>query len=606
MIESQLVATAPRFAFTRHFRRVMLLGIFSAGVLIGLVVGCHKKSSRVQVSSGSPTAAVALDLEFVEGVAAPLAVIAGESYSIDSITISSEVHGTETEVVDRLQTVSFFAGADWTGLEIERVQWIPELNGEFQRQTFFQGAEWMHGDHSFTLSVVDAGGQMLAGPIELPSTGDWPVLADEAFATRRLGAIAFAHGAAVSGDLTGATFSAEARLQFRNGIPLDRQFVIPMNAASLRLEWNRLPGTVLEVPLAPVAVAASPWGYGFDLEVSPSAPANTVYYVPGETIDFTLAFKDGAGRPLHSPGSLPTYEEFMNGAVDSGLQYFNLFPAIIYYKDKNREGVLLASLTGPMHRLHQTHEPVPTEAFLLQTTQVAADTSRDGFLSLWQILPAAPIIFNGPPVWGTPVSDVMSFTLPPDAQAGRYEFAIKARRVYRGEQSLITRIVPIHVSSLAIADDLRKTPELVGNCEQCHTGAFDLANTLHYNGSVESCTTCHFPLGFETNNLLPHRIHRIHYLSERYKEDPRDCTVCHLNPSIYVENQARWLVCVGCHRPVDMPGLDPNMTMLMDNHVNYAGDTNSCSDTYCHHANTYYIHILDRQNALTPQQILKP
>jgi hypothetical protein len=136
--------------------------------------------------------------------------------------------------------------------------------------------------------------------------------------------------------------------------------------------------------------------------------------------------------------------------------------------------------------------------------------------------------------------------------------------VFRGEESLATSSVAVELGERVIEADPGPSP-LLGNCETCHSGIFDLSRMLHYNGDTKTCTACHLPLEFETNNLLPYRIHRIHNLSERYTEDRNKC--------------ARWLVCTACH--------DPWKT---HRHYNYSGDLGSCGDFYCHHAVNPVIH----------------
>jgi len=194
------------------------------------------------------------------------------------------------------------------------------------------------------------------------------------------------------------------------------------------------------------------------------------------------------------------------------------------------------------------------------------------------MIPPAPVVFGGSEVWTTPVSDALTFQLPEDALPGTYEFVIKARRVFRGEESLTTTSVSVQVGDPAIGVG-QGEKALVGNCDSCHTGTFELSRMLHYNGDVATCTPCHLPLEFETNNLLAYRIHRIHYLSERYTESRKKCAPCHLAPTPEVENNARWLVCTGCHDPWET-----------HDHNNIAGDLQSCADFHCHNASKPAIH----------------
>jgi predicted CXXCH cytochrome family protein len=552
------------------------------GLVLGGFVLAGRLAAVIEVNArGGEPDPVGLDLTFTDGAPDPIAVIAGETFYIDSFTVMTEVHGEQDELLDELRDSSMLAELDWNGLQVERQDWIAEFDGTYQLQRYFHNAGWMGGVHRLQVTLW-AGDELLADPLELETADVWPPGPRESFATRRFSTMTFAHGAAEEGDTTGAEFSAQAWLQLRNGVADDRTFVIPAEATHLRVEWDHLPEMSFDVPLEPVS--SSPYAYGFDIEVDPIPPADGVSYAPGQDVTFNLAFVDGQGTRLHPRGSLPTYGEFMSGEVTSGLQYYNFFPGIIFYRDKNREGVLLASLTGPEHLVHQTHEAVPTVDFLTQNVQIAAAPEAHGFSSLWAIVPPSPIVFGSPDGWDTPVPDHLTFRLPDDAGSGSYAFAIKARRLYRGEESLATRVVRINVGTPPLIEN---AVPLVGNCDRCHKGAFSLARMLHHVDDVTVCTGCHLPLGFEENNLLPHRIHRIHALSDRYKEDPRDCTVCHLHSTPEVVDSARYLVCTGCHSPREThEGYIPRLALP------------TCADSACHHTFQTRIHILDHE--LTP------
>ena|SRR5256885_13306453 len=97
-----------------------------------------------------------------------------------------------------------------------------------------------------------------------------------------------------------------------------------------------------------------PYGYGFQPSLETvSAPANGSYYVPGETVQFRVTFRDGSGNRLHGEGALPSYGAFLRGEVPSGLRYYNgfaLFPTT-YYALKHREGLMAVSLLGPTDKL---------------------------------------------------------------------------------------------------------------------------------------------------------------------------------------------------------------------------------------------------------------
>ncbi len=313
-----------------------------------------------------------------------------------------------------------------------------------------------------------------------------------------------------------------------------------------------------------------------------------------------MAFRDGAGNRLHPPGSLPTYNEFRRGLA-SGLRYYDFFPAVLFFKDKNQEGVMLFSLTGPTSRVRQIYFEVGAGQ-LSEPQQIVAVPRRDGYVAIWQTMPPANVLFGGladSTVWDTPVSDRIRFVLPGDAPPGRYSVIGKARRVFLSESSLVTAEVAFDVSgiderlSLVQTDPLAELaaggsrPERgagvpsgrtplkddqgfaacrlplgpppvaanlddpgsgrlwVGKCKDCHANGFELGSLLHMNDNAATCATCHAPLAFEPDNMLAYRTHFVHFFSRRYPVAGDKCSACHYTKES-VERVSR-LVCLSCH-----------------------------------------------------------
>ena len=311
----------------------------------GLRASDRHRATGVEVGPRDSRPPVGLDLEFVEGIHTPLQVIAGRTFFVDSITLRTRVEGKEHDILQRLRTQSDFRDLDWTGLELERYDWVPNPDGTFELERFYEDAGWMGGAQRFTLAVTDARRNVLADRVEIESTPEWPAPPSEAFATRRFSALVFGHDIVDKPNPGDVEFSAEGWVQLRNGAPGNRTFVIPPDAAHLEIEWNQMPNRIFEVPLEPVT--DSEWRYGFSIRVDPSRPENGISYRPGETIVFRVTFTDGDGNRLHPPGSLPTYEEFVTGRVTSGLQYYDSFPGIVYYRNKNREVCFWDPSRGP-------------------------------------------------------------------------------------------------------------------------------------------------------------------------------------------------------------------------------------------------------------------
>jgi hypothetical protein len=149
-----------------------------------------------------------------------------------------------------------------------------------------------------------------------------------------------------------------------------------------------------------------------------------------------------------------------------------------------------------------------------------------------QTIPPAAVVFGGladPTLWSLPVSDVVTFTIPEDAEAGTYVAAIKARRDYAGEALNRGTTVDIQVGQAA---PTAFTPSTA--CTSCHSddpGARTGFDTLlHGIDDPRACFGCHSSLGIEVDNALDIRVHAIHDRSNRFDADIRDCGVCHLTP----------------------------------------------------------------------------
>jgi predicted CXXCH cytochrome family protein len=157
-----------------------------------------------------------------------------------------------------------------------------------------------------------------------------------------------------------------------------------------------------------------------------------------------------------------------------------------------------------------------------------ATSAVDGFSAVGQTVPPAGIIFGGfadPSLWSLPVSDVLTFTLPADAEPGTYLAAIKARREYAGEAlnrggTLEIQVGQSHASSFTA----------LTACTSCHSQqkstSFD--RILHGISDRRACFGCHASLGIELDNALDIRVHTIHDRSDRFGADMAQCSTCHV------------------------------------------------------------------------------
>jgi predicted CXXCH cytochrome family protein len=125
-----------------------------------------------------------------------------------------------------------------------------------------------------------------------------------------------------------------------------------------------------------------------------------------------------------------------------------------------------------------------------------------------------------------PVSDILTFTLPADAEAGTYVAAIKARRDYAGEALNRGASAEIQVGQVAPTTFTPKTA-----CVTCHAEERRSLDTLlHGFYEPQTCFGCHSSLGIEFDGALDIRVHTIHDRSDRFDADIQNCSLCHLSP----------------------------------------------------------------------------
>jgi hypothetical protein len=169
----------------------------------------------------------------------------------------------------------------------------------------------------------------------------------------------------------------------------------------------------------------------------------------------------------------------------------------------------------------------PAEFFAPQTT--VATVALDGFSALVAGVPPFAVTVGGisdPAVWQTPVSDVVTLTIPQDALPGTYVVAVKARRDFEGQALNHARTISVQVGT---ATPTAFTPR-TGNCDGCHQGPSAFASILHGIDDRRACFGCHPSLFFEPDNALDIRVHFIHSRSRRFPANVNDCSLCHLSP----------------------------------------------------------------------------
>ncbi|ADO70621.1 cytochrome c [Stigmatella aurantiaca] len=501
-------------------------------------------------SSNTPKIGIALEVEDGEGM--PLRVRAGQTVYINQIDIRSTLDATKDEGVDGLRRTGDFACLGWNGVKLADES-FDLLAGEdgFKRRRFYRDAAWMDVPSAFTVEPVDAQGRLTGLPILL-FTGSNDRKDSDDFFVRRFRAIQWTYGCRTSTDCTGSnSFLEEGLLELRNARTPAKNKTITLNSQTkaLRLRWTLRPFSPYTIPVE--QVSQPKYSYGFGIDVTPvTPPRKDGTYAPGTKLTFRLTLKDGAGKRLHSQGSLPTYNEIVFGTNEPGIQYYRAFfdPTATYYRRKHRERMLISQIIGPAQRIQPIRSIVDMETFLGPADeQLVATLERDGVYSQFRTFPPANKLFGGAfdpnhAGWAAPVSDSWNFQLPANAEPGTYLVTTKGRRVYLGEDIPYTNTVEIQVGTKQHTDATLTT----GPCNSCHSEGGELTSVLHANGNRATCAGCHAPLGFELEGPVFVRVHFIHSRSDRFDNSLAQCSKCHLTKeSVQRTSKA---ACLSCHK----------------------------------------------------------
>jgi hypothetical protein len=190
------------------------------------------------------------------------------------------------------------------------------------------------------------------------------------------------------------------------------------------------------------------------------------------------------------------------------------------------ESNIIVALTGPTDALRVPSQTVGLGSLFAPQIPVAS-VDPDGYSGVGAGVPAFGITFGGlfnPAVWETPVSDVVTLTIPADARPGSYVAAVKARREYGGEALNRAATTTIQVGSATPTQYTLKTIK----CTTCHSGPSALGTVLHGLGDRRACYGCHASLEVEPDAALDIRVHMVHDRSRRFPGSALDCLTCHL------------------------------------------------------------------------------
>ena len=505
---------------------------FGAGV-VGVLAAAVCGDAALGAAPARPEPApVGLSVWFRSGEIRPIVLVGERPRFAQEIDITERITTNTDQGIEPLRHSGELSRLDWRGIHFVEEDWRTPGDGTYTRQRFYRGARWMERESTFILTPKDRHGRPAGEKLKFVAGSDDRWRANDDGFIRRYVARQITVGCRAIGDCSNATtFVAEGLAQSRQQLHVEQAAGhIDRDASELEVFWSADPRGCRSVPLSRARERDFPFGYGLvpSLEIL-TPPQNGSYYLPGDRISFRMSFKDESGRPLNAPGSLPTYGQFLRGESPAGLRYFDTsLDVSLYYAFKHREGNMLISLSGPTNALKVGTQTIGFEQFVLPQITIAS-VPVDGWTGLAQIIPAFPIILGGaqnPAVWDTPISDVFTFQLPPEALPGTYTAALKARREWGGEALNRGTSLTLQVGT-ASATAFQPT---TGHCGDCHSDRSSLAIVNHGLGDRSTCFSCHAAIAFEPDNPLSVRIHFIHSRSERFPGNVNDCSHCHLTP----------------------------------------------------------------------------
>jgi hypothetical protein len=185
----------------------------------------------------------------------------------------------------------------------------------------------------------------------------------------------------------------------------------------------------------------------------------------------------------------------------------------------------MVGLVGPADRIKQSRTILAADAWQKDQVQTAF-AEVDGYTGILQTKPETKVLAGPASGYDTPVSDVVEFTLPQEAQPGTYILSVKARRVWGGEALNRGASLDIQVGMEGVTN----YEPAVGNCSGCHRGNGSLALVNHGFGDLRTCQVCHTQQANVPDSRLDCRMHIVHQRSRRFGGNAADCATCHLTP----------------------------------------------------------------------------
>ena len=501
---------------------------------------------------------------------APMQILSGTTYFLDKLSLVQIAEDLHTDlnnvepVAAWMRTQSRFAGLNWSGLGVQSEDWRydslpPGFPADYPRtassEVMFGNAAWqLDRSQTFTVEILDADGELRGEPVvyrrdEFLGEGargghtrlSWRAAGLE---TPRSQNDRRPAATVTNPEYPQAVVNTQTtvRIEFvglTSPLEQSKRIRVPSGLGgdgALRVTWSALPNQPLYFPVTFIdptqrpadcyekgTEARVPCSFGLAPEVGFSVPANGEFFAPGETVEFTVSYRDEDGNYLHPATHLPSLNDFMRG-TSNGLQYY-LEPQ----ESRMREvsGAMIINVAGPRHEMKPYYELGDRPYF-----------STQGTLELPSSLPAQGIANGGgeflfPTRYRVP--------LPEDVKPGTYSLTVQASRAWMGERFAKQRTFTFQVGTAQATEYRNK----IGNCQICHRGTVSLDNVLHGESvdNVENCRSCH---DVTFGKSIAKSVHEVHMPSDSYEMDKADCTVCHLTRDSAVRPSMNG--CVSCHQ----------------------------------------------------------
>lgn len=503
---------------------------------------------------GSPGATTAdtpigIGLDIEDGAAIPLRIRRRQRFYLQQIDLRAHADRSVEEGVAALAGAGDFADLDWTGTRRvdESFVSVPNMDGTFTRRRLFRDARWMNDRTRFAIEQLDAAGHRLGPTLVVDTGSEFQRSAGDDFFVRRLRAIQWTNDCTSRSDCGSATsFMEEALVELRNAGDATRSVALDASTTQLRVTWSAHHDHSYTIPVEQVDNPT--WDYGFVIDLSVTTPPGPRgVYTPGQTLDVKFTLRDGAGKPLHPPGVLPTFLDYLSGNDPPGIDYWNVNEKVMtYYRRKHKEKQMVIAIDGPLHASGAIRNTLDFIGDIIASGDGAVTTATpelNGFFGEAAAVPAWSTLIGLQPA-DSPVGDTARFTLPANAAAGTYKITMKGRRSYLGQELAVAKVIELQVGTA-----LRTSAHLdTGPCIGCHQGASDLTKIGHglSAGDRDTCTTCHVPLPFEPEGPLYVRTHFVHSRTERLNAPLIRCANCHLDRAGIQRTSKS--ACLSCHK----------------------------------------------------------